>query len=918
MFRPRFLLGLILAGLPACAQQYIITTIAGGAPPVTPTAAAGASIGDPPRVAVDAAGNVYFASIDSVFKVDHAGTLTRLAGTGRYGISGDGAATSAQLAFPEGLAVDAGGDVYVAEHDANRIRKISADGAISTFAGTGTAGFSGDGGLAASAQFRGPTGLGIDSAGNLYVADTGNSVIRKISPGGVITTVAGSTELGYGGDGGPATQADLNGPEGVAADAAGNLYIADTFNHRIRKVALDGTMTTFAGNGYPGYGGDNGPATGATVELPTDVTVDQQGGIFIADLGSSRIRKVTNGIISTAVGTTNGQTPVGGQLADSVRLSGPTGVAVDSAGTIYFAEGSIGSGSGLDVGDFRIWKVTTDNVLAVAAGNGLDSFSGDGGPAILAQLNAPANVAVDSEGNLFVADSLNNRVRRISADGQIATVAGTGAAGFGGDQGPATKALLNQPMGVAVDAGGNLYIADTGNNKVRMVYPDGTIGTLAGNGNAAFFGDGGDALTAALHAPRAVAIDATGVLYVADTLDHRVRTIVDGIIDTVAGRGQGFGGDGSQASNALLNFPSSLTTDSNGNLYIADQDNGRIRKVSAAGIISTVADSLSNPQGVTVDRAGNVYVSEAGHNRIRKVAGDGTVTTVAGNGQCCYTNDGGPATSASLNSPWGIAADPSGNIYFADSANDAIRLLQPAPAGGVQGAVTNAASNLAGPIAPGEIVTIYGSGIGPAQPAQFQSVNSLGLVGPQLGGESVLFNGTFGPVLYASATQVTAIVPYSVAGPNVQIAVEYQRRILLTTAAALAATAPALFTMDASGRGQALAYNQDGSLNSATHPAAGGSVVTFLGTGEGQTTPAGVDGQLDGTPAPRPVAPVAVTIGGQPATVQYAGGSAGSVAGVLQINVLVPAGLPAGPVPVVVQAGGVSSPPGVTIVAGGS
>ena len=918
MFRPLFLLVAILAGVRCQAQQYIITTIAGGGPPVTPTAAAGASIGDPPRVAADGSGNIYFGSVNSVFKVDRSGTLTRVAGTGRYGISGDGAATSAQLAFPEGLAADAAGNVYVAEHDANRIRKISADGAISTFAGTGAAGYSGDGGPATGAQFRGPTGLGIDSAGNLYVADTGNSVIRKISPGGLINTIAGSTEAGYGGDGGPATLADLNGPEGVAADAAGNLYIADTFNHRIRKVGLDGIMTTFAGNGYPGYGGDNGPATGASLELPTDVAVDRQGDVYIADLGSSRIREVTNGVISTAVGSTKGQTPVGGQLADAIRLSGPTGVAVDSAGTIYLAEGSIGSGSGLDAGDFRIWKVTTDNVFAVAAGNGLESYSGDGGPAALAQLNAPANIAVDSQGNRFIADSGNNRVRRISADGQITTVAGTGDAGFAGDGGPATKALLKQPMGVAVDDGGNLYIADTGNNKVRMVYPDGTIGTLAGNGNAALFGDGGNALTAALHAPRAVAIDPSGVLYIADTLDHRVRRIVDGIIDTVAGRGQGFGGDGSQALNALLNFPSSLAFDPAGSLYIADQANGRIRKVAPDGTITTAADSLSNPDGVTVDRAGNLYVTEAGQNRIRRVAGDGTVTTIAGNGQCCYTNDGGPATGASLNSPWGIAADSSGNLYFADSGNDAIRLLQPAPAGGGQGAVTNAASNLAGPIAPGEIVTIYGSGIGPAQPAQFQSLNGLGLVGPQLGGVSVLFNGAFGPILYASATQVTAVVPYSAAGPNVQIAVEYQSRIVLTTAATLAATAPALFTADASGKGQALAYNQDGSLNGAGHPAAAGSSVTFLGTGEGQTTPAGVDGKLAGTPAPRPVAPVTVTIGGQPATVQSAGGSAGSVAGVFQISVAVPAGLAAGPVPVVVQAGGASSPPGVTIVADGS
>jgi uncharacterized protein (TIGR03437 family) len=309
-----------------------------------------------------------------------------------------------------------------------------------------------------------------------------------------------------------------------------------------------------------------------------------------------------------------------------------------------------------------------------------------------------------------------------------------------------------------------------------------------------------------------------------------------------------------------------------------------------------------------------LYVSDPAVNQIRKVAPGGAVTTIAGNGKCCYANDGGPALDASMNGPWGLAADAAGNLYFADSGNDAIRLLRPAPAGGPSGTVANAASNQPGPVAPGEIVTIFGTGLGPAPPVQYQSLNSLGLVSTELAGVSVQFNGTFGPVLYASATQVTAVVPYGVSGSPVQVVVQYQSRIVLTASAPLAATAPALFTADSSGKGQALAINQDGSANGTSHPAPPGSTLTLYATGEGQTSPPGIDGKLAGAVLPRPMAAVAVTIGGQTATLESASGVSGMVAGLMQVRVQVPAGLPPGPAPVILQVGGVSSPTGVTVL----
>jgi len=268
--------------------QFVISTAAGGVPPVTPVAASTSSIGDPPRVAVDSAGNLYFGSIHSIFKVDPSGNLTLVAGIGRYGFSGDGGpATSAQLEFPDGIVVDRAGDIFVADRDANVIREISPGGTISTFAGTGTAGFGGDGGPAAQAMFNGPTGLAFDFFGNLIVGDTGNNRVRRISPdGGTITTLAGNGFAGNGGDGGPALSASLNSPEGVAVDPAGFIYIADTMNNVVRRVAGDGSIGTFAGNGYPSFAGDSGPASSASLFLPTDVAADQSGNLYIADLGT--------------------------------------------------------------------------------------------------------------------------------------------------------------------------------------------------------------------------------------------------------------------------------------------------------------------------------------------------------------------------------------------------------------------------------------------------------------------------------------------------------------------------------------------------------------------------------------------------------------------------------------------------------
>ena len=336
---------------------------------------------------------------------------------------------------------------------------------ITTLAGNGTQGYSGDGGLATSAKLSAPEGVAVDSSSNIYIADLGNNRIRKVTAStGIITTVAGNGAAGYSGDGGLATQAELNTPEGVWVDASGNIYIADHTNCRIRKVTVStGKISTVAGNGTCAYSGDGGQATSAEISYPEDVTVDASGNIYIADSGNSRIRKVTvsTGIITTVAGDGTGGYAGDGGRATSAELNDPIGVGLDTAGNIY-------------IGDFlnnRIRKVTVSTgVITTVAGDGTAGYSGDGGLATSAELHFPGGVEVDPAGNLYIADYGNSRIRKVSAlNGDISTIAGNGTAGFAGDGGAAVSAEINIPPALALDAVGNIYIADRGNNRIRVV-----------------------------------------------------------------------------------------------------------------------------------------------------------------------------------------------------------------------------------------------------------------------------------------------------------------------------------------------------------------------------------------------------------------------------------------------------------------
>jgi sugar lactone lactonase YvrE len=744
----------------------------------------------PGVIVIDAYSNLFFSipRLNAVIKMATNGTIQSVAGhIPGVGYSGDGgAATNAALNSPIGVAMDAFGNLFIADQLNNRIRKVNTNGIITTVAGNGMNHFTGDGGAATNAGITSPMNVTVDAYGNIFFSDTAYSThenrIRKVDTNGIITTVAGNGGAILG-DGGAATNASLNGPNGVTMDAFGNLFIADSGNGRIRKVDTNGIITTVAGNGNYGYSGDGGAATNASLAIPFGITVDAYGNLYIADTYNASIRKVTYqgptlpvfNVAPTNAGNyqvivTGAYGSVTSSVATLTVLLPPTITSQPVSQSIVYGQTAAFSVTAAGAGPFTYqWLFNGTNlpngIITSVAGNGANGFSGDGGAATNAALKYPSRVAVDSYGNLFIADWLNRRIREVNTNGIITTVAGTNNEGFSGDGGAATNASLADPYAVTVDAYGNLFIADSDNLRIREVNTNGIITTVAGTGKNGFSGDGGAATNASLGSLEGVAVDAYGNLFFADGNNNRIREVnTNGIITTVAGtNSSGFSGDGGAATNAALNFPLDVTVDGYGNLFIVD--NNRIREVNTNGIITTVAgngtiggllgdggaatNATVNPFGVAVDVYGNLFIADEANNRIREIRTNGIITTVAGKaGGSNYSGDGGAATNASLAFPSGVALDAYGNLFIADTSNQRIRkvILQGATLPVFNVAPTNAGNYQV-------IVTgTYGS--------VTSSVVALNVVLPPITPSFASGNGTFN-LSWSAVSNVTYQLQYN-------------------------------------------------------------------------------------------------------------------------------------------------------------
>lgn len=649
------------------SQDYRISTIAGAAPPSLPAKALDVVIGQPFSVTADAAGNVYFARLSYLFKLDTAGTLHHIAGNGRCGPLGDdGPATATSMSIGA-VVSDPAGNLFVADNLNHRIRKITPDGLVTSIAG--------DSDNVLGTMF----GLALAPDGNLFVPDLHNKVIWMVSPEGAVSIVAGGGTISSD-ESVPALDARLEGPTAISADREGNVYFADSY-YRIRKLSPDGLLTTLTGSGTD-RDVEGGPApTAATWEIGGVAAIEEGAVLFseynpfywACSLGRcspnvNRIRKISkDGIITTVAGLV--PRPIGfsgdGGPALEAGLFHPMGLAFGPDGDLLVA----------DTNNARIRKISPDGIITTVAGNGqqYNLLAGDGGPATTAALYTPRGLALDKGGNLYIADSGNHRVRKISRDGVISTFAGTGGVsngkyvgpGFSGDGGPATAAELDTPVAVAVDSGGNVFIADSQNNRVRKVSPDGVISSVA----------------QPLPGPVGLATDSAGNLYISTSFKAVYKLSPDGKIRLVTDQ---------------VSAPLGLTVDASDNLFIADSGNSRVLKVAPDGSITTVAGNgsreVSGDGGpaidagvpstyVAVDGAGNLFI--AGFRRIRKVSPDGIISTVAGNGTspACLAADGESAATSAI-TPAGLVVDADGNLYESEAdsqwgPNHLVRILRP-------------------------------------------------------------------------------------------------------------------------------------------------------------------------------------------------------------------------------------------------
>ncbi len=626
----------------------------------------------PCAVALDAAGNLYVADYYNyaIRKVAPDGAVTTLAGSVGEPGGADGVGSAARFDRPSGLAVDGAGVVYVADSGNHTVRRVTPDGAVSTLAGRAGEPGSADA-TGRDARFRSPLDVAVDGAGNVYVADAYNHVVRKITSAGAVSTLAGKVEIQNGSAvggfaDGKGSAAKFRAPRGVAVDGSGNVYVADTENALIRKVAPDGTVKTLAGGaGSAGYA--NGTNGVARFSNPQGLCVDASGNVFVADTGNLVIRKVSPaGSVSTV---TNG-------LA---RFPMPRDVAVDKAGNLVVADNE----------SQVIRVIAARGGVSVRAGCESRHGSTEGAAGV-ARFNRPAGLAVDAQGWLTVADNFSQTLRRVSPDGVVTTLAGR-AWSMGGSDGTGTNATFFWPAGLARDRAGNVYVADAGNHTVRKVTPAGAVATVAGAAGVSGYADGARG-QARFAGPSDVACDKAGTVYVADRANHAIRKVTPaGEVTTLAGAAGKSGRADGVGGSALFNNPSGVAVDAVGNVYVADTGSHTVRKIVPGGEVTTLAGCagvrgsadgrgsvarFNGPSDLEADEAGNVYVADRDNHLIRRIAPDGGVTTLGGLANAMTCTDG-LGVAARFAQPSGLALGADGALYVADACNNRIAVGVP-------------------------------------------------------------------------------------------------------------------------------------------------------------------------------------------------------------------------------------------------
>ena len=633
--------------------------------------------------------------------------VTMLAGSHSYLGYKDSVGNSARFYEPTGLAFSKQGELFIADRLNNRIRKLDLCGTVSTIAGDGNSGQRN--GAALQARFEGPTNMVFDEVGNLYVVNFNK--ISKIDKTGNVTTFAGSVR-GY--KDGPGQQAMFSSPAGIAFDSKGNLYVADSWNHRIRKIDKVGNVSTFAGSGSHGF--QDGPGKKATFNYPMGIVIDTKDNLYVADSFHHRVRKIDKtGNVTTVAGT--GKAGFQDGPGKKATFKYPDGIAIDAKSNLFVSEdqkqkirkiapdGSVTTITLPASCDYKyivvghredlyfpcgraIYKfylsgtLPRTNALCVQTFTGTTlSGSGDGSRSI-AQLSHPTAVA-RYDNSLYVVDSFNHKIRKIDKAGNVTTVAGIGVSGF--QDGPGSQAMFNYPEGIAIDIQGNLYVTDSLNHRIRKIDKTGNVTTIAGTGKFGF--QDGPSPQAMFNYPEGIVIDIHGNLYITETKNHRIRKIDKaGNVTTIAGTGK-FGFQDGPGSQAMFGAPEGIAIDIQGNLYVADSLNHRIRKIDRAGNVTTIAGtgksgfqdgpgsqaSFNIPGGIAIDAKGILYVADTWNNKIRKIDKAGNVTTIAGIGLRGFRD--GPGSKVKFSHPKGIAIDDKDNLYVADPSNNRIRKL---------------------------------------------------------------------------------------------------------------------------------------------------------------------------------------------------------------------------------------------------